>query len=233
MDQRQYDATPVFPDNNVHDDTRDPSEPDGSLWRTDLEGMAPDSEVRPAVRPLSSSVLIDSRANLLELLDRFCVQHTFLLVVGSMGLDGLVTPSDMKKQAGRTHLLMHVSALELALADRLRGAAQTEAELLRLLPRERASKVRSRLKRQERLDQAADLIATFDFEDLLLIERHIGRADFESLLSPKQISSLSGFRNRIMHSVLSPTGDDPERLNELLSHTKLVERLLDALTTSA
>jgi len=195
--------------------------------------MAPGAEVRAAVRPLSSSVLIDSRANLLELLDRFRVQHTFLLVVGSMGLDGIVTPSDMNKQAGRTHLFMHVSALELALADRLRGAAQTEEELLQILPRERAGKVRSRLKKQQRSDQAADLVATFDFEDLLRIERHIGMADIRSLLSSEQIAGLSDFRNRIMHSVLSPAGDGSERLDELLSHTKLVERLLDAIMTSA
>ncbi len=119
MDQHQHDVAPIFPKHNVHDNF-DPVDPDGTLGRADLESMDPGAEIREAVRPLSGSVLIDSRANLLELLDRFRNEHTFLLVVGSGGLDGIVTPSDMNKQAGRTHLFLHVSALEVALAARLR-----------------------------------------------------------------------------------------------------------------
>jgi len=41
-----------------------------------------------------------------------------MLVVGGLGLEGIVTPFDMNKQAGRTHLFMQISALEIALSDR-------------------------------------------------------------------------------------------------------------------
>lgn len=228
MDRLQHDVTPVFPEDGIGD-LREPCDPDGTLWKVDLKGMDARVDIRDVVRPLSSNVLIDSRANLLELLDRFRANHTFLLVVGSGGLDGIVTPSDMNKQAGRTHLFMHVSALELALADRLRMAERSEEDVLLLLSAERAGKVRSRLRRQQESDQAADLVATLDFQDLLLVERELGTSDLRSLLNIDQIEGLSEFRNRVMHSVLHPAGDDPERLDELLERTELVERLLDAI----
>lgn len=228
MDRLQYDVTPVFPEDGIRDG-REQSDPDGTLWRADLTGMGPRVDIRAVVRPLSGNVLIDSRANLLELLDRFRANHRFLLVVGGGGLDGIVTPSDMNKQAGRTHLFMHVSALELAVADRLRAAERSEDDVLQLLSAERAGKVRSRLRRQQESDQSADLVATLDFQDLLLIERQLGTSGLSTLLSTEQVEGLSEFRNRVMHSVLQPAGDTPERLDELLERTELVERLLDAL----
>ena len=69
MDRLQHDVTPVFPE----DDTRDlggPSAPDGTLWKSDLKGMDARADIRAAVRPLSGNVLIDCRANLLELVPR-------------------------------------------------------------------------------------------------------------------------------------------------------------------
>lgn len=232
MDRFQHDVTPVFPDDSVHG-LGVPSEPDGNLWRDDLRCMGPHTEIRAAVRALSGTVLIDGRANLLELLDRFRANHTFLLVVGSGGLDGIVTPSDMNKQAGRTHLFMHVSALELALADRLRAADRLEEEVLGILSPTHASQVRSRLRRQQESDQAVDLVATLDFQDVLLAEWQLGAAGLKSVIDMRQIKGISEFRNRIMHSVLNPAGDEPERLDELLERTDLVERLLDVITDSA
>jgi hypothetical protein len=58
-----------------------PSDTDGLLWRVDLEGMDPHVVIRATVRSLSSHVLIDSRANLLELLERFRSRQTFLLAL--------------------------------------------------------------------------------------------------------------------------------------------------------
>lgn len=228
MDQGQYDVTPVFPDDHVLH-TRGRNDPDGTLRRSDLRGLDPRSEVRAVVRPLSGDVLIDSRASLLELLHRFRLSQTFLLVVGSGGLDGIVTPSDMNKQAGRTHLFMHVSALELALADRLRDSNRPEDDVVRLLRPDRAQYVRRRLRKLHESDQVADLVAALDLQDLLLLERQLGTSGVISALSSEQVDGLCEFRNRVMHSVLQPAGDAPERLEQLLDRTELVQRLLDAL----
>jgi hypothetical protein len=82
MDRQQHDVTPVFPNDRIPPD-HGRWDPDGTPWRSDLRGMDPRLDIHSVVRPLSSNVLIDSRANLLELLDRFRSSHTFLLVVGS------------------------------------------------------------------------------------------------------------------------------------------------------
>jgi hypothetical protein len=228
MDRYQHDVTPVFPDEPASG-PHGRSDPDGTPWRSDLEGMDPQSSIHAVARPLSSAVLIDSRANLLELLDRFRASHTFLLVVGSGGRDGIVTPSDMNKQAGRTHLFMHVSALELALAARLRASDPSEGEVRRLLPLERAGTVRGRLRRNLESDQATDLVAMLDFQDLLLLEGQLGTSVLRSTLNPQRIKGLSEFRNRVMHAVLQPAGDSPERLDDLLSRTELVQGILEAI----
>lgn len=228
MERHQFDVAPVFPD-NADPGPRHRLDPDGVLSRRDLRDMDPEVEIGPAVRSLSSDVLIDSRASLLELLDRFRLGHTFLLVVGSGGLDGIVTPSDMNKQAGRTHLFMHVSALELALATRLRASLRSEGEVLGCLTDAEARKIRGRLRRQRESDQVADLVAMLDLQDLLQIEAGLATSGLLSTLDGDQIKGLAVFRNRVMHSVLQPAGDAPEHLNELLHHTELVQRLLEAL----
>lgn len=227
MDENQHDVTPIFPGEHPQGHRR--LVPDGTLWKSDFEGVSPQLQVRALVRPLSSDVLIDSRANLLELLDRFRMGHTFLLVVASGGLDGIVTPSDMNKQAGRTHLFMHVSALELALAARLRATACTKDEVLGCLPPDRATKVRGRLRKRRESDQAADLVAVLDFQDLLLVEEERDKSGRLSTLTSGEVPGLVEFRNRVMHSVLRPAGDAPDRLDELLRRTELVQRLLNAI----
>lgn len=70
-DRLQYDVTPILLEDDGIRGLREQSDPDGTLTRTDLEGMDSRAEIRAAVRPLSGNMLIDSRDNLLELLDRF------------------------------------------------------------------------------------------------------------------------------------------------------------------
>jgi len=228
MQRHKYDATPVFPDVADGPDGVTVG-PDGTVWRADLERLKAHAEVHALVRPLTSRTLIDSNATLVQLLDRFRDNHTFLLVVGGVGLDGIVTPSDMNKQAGRTHLFMQVSALELALSDLVRSGFRPDNELLGLLPDVRAVRARSRLRRKQEYDEAADLVAALDFQDLLYIEQRVRRHDAISALTSGQIQSLSGFRNRVMHAVLDPASDDSDRLKGLLGHMELIEGLLDSI----
>jgi hypothetical protein len=232
MEQHKYDVTPVFRSGADHAEVKSP-DPEGTLWRTDLKRLDSAAEVGSVARPLASSALIDSNASLIELLDRFRDAHIFMLVVGGRGLDGIVTPSDMNKQAGRTHLFMQVSALELALAELLRAANHPDSELLEVLPSARAERVRSLLARKQEQDEAADLVAALDFQDLLYLVRTRTALDDLSALSDEQIRGLADFRNRVMHSVLDPAGDEPGRLKHLLTHTALVARLLDSVERTA
>lgn len=228
MHRLKFDVTPVFASGAGHVAST-ANDPEGTLWRSDIEVGAPTDEVGSFVRPLTSSTLIDGNASLLELLNRFRGAHIFMLVVGSGGIEGIVTPSDLNKQAGRTHLFMEVSALELALADRVRTAGHADDELLGALPRDRASRARSLLARKQERDEAADLVAALDFQDLLNIERRSGGLEVLSALTDDQVRSLSDFRNSVMHAVLDPAGDDSASLRHLLSQTALVACLLNSL----
>lgn len=87
----------------------------------------------------------------------------------------------------------------------------------------------SRLRRQRQSDEAADLVAALDFQDLLLVERELGTSELRSLLEEHVIDALSKFRDRIMHSVLQPASDDPEHLDQLLDQMKLIGQLLIAV----
>lgn len=230
MDRNQFDVSPVFPDGADFLDGA-PRDPDGLLSKTPLEQLDGSVAVRDVVRPLASSALIDCNASLRHVLGRFREEHTFMLTVGHRGLEGIVTPSDMNKQAGRTHLFMQVSALELGLSDLIRAANLSDEALYRILPGGRATRARGRYKRKMKKDETADLVAALDFQDILHIEKEIGRIESFSSLEDKTISDLADFRNKVMHAVLEPAGDDAERVGVLLSQTGLITSLLDAIET--
>ena len=231
MKARSYDATPVFPGPaaSTHVGAH---QPDGMLWARDLEELDPGTCVGEAVLPLSSDVLINGGATLLELMNRFRRGHTFLLAVGAGGIDGIVTPSDMNKQAGRTHLFMHISALELALAEGLRLHDLTEQQVLKSLSSNRVGLVEGRLARQRSSDQASDVISTLDLQDLLELDLQFNRTGTTAHIENAQIQGLSELRNRVMHAVKDPASDDPERLDRLFDHIDLIERLLETRSSA-
>lgn len=179
------------------------------------------------MHPLSSDLLIEAKASLNELIERFRAEQPFMFVVGSGGLEGVVTPSDLNKQAGRTQLFMQVCALELALADIVRGSARSDDQLIALLPEERAKSAAGRYRKQRQRDEAADLVTAFDLQDLLYCCKASSVANSAlSTLTATQIQHLSKFRNTVMHAVLEPAGDDDGRLKHLLDQTELVAGLL-------
>lgn len=228
MEAHQYDASPVFPD-HVDDGAMGPFGPNGTLTKAEVQCLPSDGEIRSAVRPLTGSALIDGNASLVKLLERFREKHRFMMVVGGRGLEGIVTPSDMNKQAGRTHLFVQVSALEMALSDRVRAENWPDEETLRRLPQERARRAKSRLRVKREVDEAADLVAALDLEDLLRLAGASNGLDDFSALDARQIEGLATFRNKVVHAVLDPAGDADDRLEQLLTQTALITTLLDSL----
>lgn len=119
MEGNMLDFTPVFPGNAdpLGGGEKGSSGPDGVVELSDLRQAHSDDPIERFIRPLASEVLIEAKASLNELIERFRAGQSFMLVVGSTGLQGVVTPSDLNKQAGRTQLFMQLCALELALAE--------------------------------------------------------------------------------------------------------------------
>lgn len=222
-----FDFTPIFPI-SAHQPAAlaERAGADGILRRSDLSQAQADEPIERFVRPLASDVLIEAKASLSELIKRFRVQP-FMFVVGGGGLEGVVTPSDLNKQAGRTQLFMQVCALELALADIVRSSARSKDQLLALLPEKRARAAAGRYGRQRDQDEAADLVAAFDLQDLLYLAKAWAGGDSAlSGLTVGQIEQLSKFRNAIMHAVLEPASDDELRVKHLLDQTELLGELL-------
>ena len=119
MTDQQYDTTPVLGEGGVT----------GLLWREDLLDAA--TPVSEASRGLTAEMLVEARAPLVDLVARFRDGQRFLLVLDGRGVDGVVTPSNLDKQAGRTHLFMEISALELGLAEEARSIQQSDPDALR------------------------------------------------------------------------------------------------------
>jgi len=224
-----FDFAPVFPSDakQLGGGAEASPGPDGLLQLSDLQQAEPTDPIERFVRPLGSEVLIEARASLNELIARFRAGQAFMVVVGSSGLEGVVTPSDLNKQAGRTQLFMQFCALELALAEIVRGSDRSEDQLLLLLPKERARSAAGRFKKQRERDEAVDLVTAFDLQDLLFLCRAWAPAETAlSKLTDVQILGISRFRNTIMHAVLEPAGDDEVRVKQLLDQTKAVAELL-------
>lgn len=226
--RNRFDAAPVFPVDSKRQPGRSPGNPDGIVRRDDLDGLVPSELIGIAVQSLRSETLIGGQATLTALLGRFREKQTFLLVVGSSAIEGLVTPSDLNKQAGRTHLFMRVSALELALADIVRKRSKSDEDLLASVDEERARALKSRYAKKASLDEAADLVAAFDLKDLLRVCRVglLPEPPFAQL-TDDQIKQLSDFRNDVMHAVLKPSGDGDVKLSRLLEQDSLITGLVD------
>lgn len=243
MEKRQYDLSPVFDDDKAvvgildrhrAGDTHEPAAVVGDL-----------------MRPLRDRDFVSADAEIDTLVDRFAPDREnarFLLVVDSDGLDGLVTPSDLDKQAGRTHLYLELAALELLMTERLRDAlpipsatdGDTRIELENALPQEwrdilgenPAKTILGRLQNRRKQDEAVDVLSQMDFAHMLLIcavqLRHKPWSTLrnERGSSPNDLDALKVYRNSIMHATLTVTTDAPESVARLVSSARLVSALL-------
>lgn len=220
--ENQFDATPIFSPEPTASVT-------GLVYREDLDKRSkqPVEHVR---RELEPAVLIDASAPLEDLLGRFDEGQPFLFVIGGRGVTGIVTPSDMNRQAGRVHLFLELSALELAMAQALRDEGGDQERWLTCLHPQAQKRALSEQRKARKQDQAVDLIATLHFRDLLLIIRSRGglSGPWRGLTEP-QIDSMNDFRISVMHAVRDVTTDSPPRIEQLISTTQLISQLLQPL----
>lgn len=217
MTRHQYDASPVLGDSGVT----------GLLWREDLLDTA--TPVSEAMRGLAAEMLIEARAPLTDLVARFREGQRFLLVLDGRGIDGVVTPSDLGKQAGRTHLFMEISALELGLAEEARSLQDGDAAALQaLLPADRVSAAKRRRNAKSKRDEDVDFVGALDFGDLLLIGQQLAPENDPawSSISGGERESLKHFRNSVMHAVLQVTSDEDTDVEGLIHNTSLISDLL-------
>lgn len=118
--------------------------------------------------PLAASCLVSGDTSLGTLMSTLA-RAPFLFVVAGGAVSGIVTPSDLNKQAGRTYFYLLVAAVEMNLAERVRGHFSDQENVLALLSDERVSDIRERLAGEQRDDVASDIVAALNLSELLKI----------------------------------------------------------------
>lgn len=156
----------------------------------------------------------------------------FRFVVEGDSIAGLVTPSDLNKQPGRTYFYLLVAALELTLAERIRAFFLDQERAVELLAADRQRKLRGHFNAQRNDDVQADLVAAMDFADLFAVVRETDdlRREFGAYTpddwSENVMSPLRALRNDVMHSVKTLSTDAPHSIQRLIQSDQLVRQLL-------
>ena len=96
----------------------------------------------------------------------------FLFVVEGREITGLVTPSDLNKQPGRTYFYLLIANLEIAIAEMVRSHFANQSDALGLISKSRRGSVASRLAELRTGDVDADVVAALDFADLLTVVKN-------------------------------------------------------------
>ncbi len=127
----------------------------------------------------------------------------FLFLLSGQTISGFVVPSDINKQAGRTYLYLGLAALELAIADEVRGLGRSQ-DVLAFLPPPAAKSIQNRLRRNVSLNVEADVVAEMNLSHLFHIVGYdsdllarLGVSAEEWTMCWKPINNL---RRRVAHS---------------------------------
>lgn len=191
----------------------------GHVNKREAEGL--DSRpVESCYQPLDATRVVSAEAPISELLGRLEAVD-FIFVVGVSGIAGLVTPSDMNKQAGRTYFYLLLVELELALAECVRRREFNLNEVVSYLDQNNADRLQSNLRSQSQDDVAADVVAAMYFSDLLML---VENARIISGLNERFVDGgpvrreVKDFRNQVMHpnkTMVTDRKSSIARLNRL------------------
>jgi hypothetical protein len=212
-----YDFAPLYENGHVI----------GRVALSDLED-AHSLRVGDLASQLRSDYLIGASATIGETMRRL-KGDPWLLVVDREGMSGLITPSDLNRQASRTYFYLLIADFEIRLAQRIREQYPSQDEAMGLLDDRRRRMVRGRYESAVDKHVEVDLVAAMDLADLIGIAQHDatiqGSFGCESLADWKDTTGvLPGFRNRIMHpSRLILT--DTAGLDDLIEHEARLRRL--------
>jgi|BarGraNGADG00212_1021973.scaffolds.fasta_scaffold12520_3 CBS domain-containing protein len=203
----------------------------GFVCHSDLAIAA--GSLRDQVRPLAASRLIAGDTPLVALMDAL-TRAAFLFVVEGTHIGGVVTPSDLNKQPGRTYFYMLVAALEMNLAERARAFFPRQDVALALLSDGRRDGIQQRLESEARDDVLSDTVAAMDLADLLMLVEKTDelRSAFGAYSRNRWANEVSkpviNLRHDVMHTVRTLANDAPSSLKRLTALDELLRGLLAA-----
>lgn len=208
LQRRNYDQAPV-----VEDGT-----PIGFVLAKDLARGR--GNVETFTRPILPRALASESSPLEDALP-WLDETGFLFLLRGQTISGFVVPSDLNKQAGRSYLYLGLTALELRLADLVRGLSRERDPLGALAP-PAAKAVRKRLAERTAANVEADVVAELNLAHLfqivgadaaLLVQLEVATPEeWEELWKP-----VNELRKRIAHSVkpVLETHDEIGRLRQV------------------
>ncbi len=141
----------------------------GYLARADLDKSSR-ATIAHVAQPLDIDVLATADAPLQEAIHWF-VDSQFRLLLEGKEISGLVTPSDLNKQAGRTYFYLLLAELELGLAELIRRRYRNQNDVVRWIQPAHQSSVPKKYASARLANSEADLVSHMYFKDLLLIAR--------------------------------------------------------------
>ena len=207
------------------------SEVVGFVSRSDLATGTGTTMVQQVQR-LTAGVLVSGDAPVAELM-AYLHDRPFLFVVEGREITGLVTPSDLNKQPGRTYFYLLIANLEIAIAEMVRSHFANQSDALGLISESRQGSVASRLAELRTGDVDADVVAALDFADLLTVVKNT-----PSLLAAFGEFSPGSWKRRVCGPLASLrhrhhaseyrtlATDEPTSLDRLIRRDRLLRNLL-------
>jgi hypothetical protein len=201
--------------------------------------LAQARRVAGAMTPLGSGNVVSADASIGRLME-WIIDPGFLFVLEGRDVTGFIAVSDFNKQPVRGYLYLLLARLEVGLAELVRRRFPDQQDALALLPPDGQAIVRDRFEGDRTAGEESELVAYFDFSDLIEVVRR--DAELLGVVSGrsrngwiKYAGGLVQLRNDVMHpvrnAVLAKGGlmrlqDREQRLRSL------IERVDEALAAN-
>lgn len=189
--------------------------------------------VDDAMIPLGSGNVVSADASIGRLME-WIIDPGFLFVLEGRDLTGFIAVSDFNKQPVRGYLYLLLARLEIGLAELVRRRFLDQEDALALLPPDGQAVVRERFEGDRTADEESELVAYFDFSDL--VEMVTEDAELRLVVSGRSRNGWSDYagglvrlRNAVMHpvrnAVLAKGGlirlqDREQRLRSLIARVE-------------
>jgi hypothetical protein len=161
--------------------------------------------VSDAMVPLGSGNVVSADASIGRLME-WIIEPGFLFVLEGRDVTGFIAPSDFNKQPVRGYLYLLLARLEIGLAEHVRRRFNDQEQALALLPPDGRDVVRSRYEEDRDANGESELVAYFDFSDLVKVVS--ADADLRQIVSGQSRNGWSNYagglvqlRNEVMHPV--------------------------------
>lgn len=210
-----------------------PVRDDDSKWIVgvlELLNSPPDGVVAEAMRPLSNVRLVSADASLRSYFSNYATED-YSLVVGEVGVDGIVTRSDMLKLPVRLLAFSYITHLELLLRDLIRARYGVGNTLWRSkLSVGRRKSLDEEIRKREATRMNPDPLELTQFCDKRTIVAKLLRdeqRDFSRSAFERDLEKIESLRNQIAHAndYIPKDGD----VSQLVESLRAADRWINEL----